>query len=502
MNRVRAPRMKKESENGRIAGQRGKSSRTADASASGDGLPGPGRLSPKSVIEAQITALDEEGYGISCHGTHALRISGVLPGERVLAGIDHAAQRVAFGHAKKILAPATTRSKHPPCRESRLCLGCPLIVMKYADQAEWKHDFVLRHVQTYRELGDIKVHPLLSPERLTRFRTTVRLVIAGKHSEPYIGIFRRSTHDVFDLEECPIHHSLVNRAIEVIRRGITKLKVPIYNPRSRMGLLRYLVLRVSETEQKIMVVFVVARRSFNEIHHLGKFVREQLPEVEVLAQNVNPSEGNVIMGPADHFLTPKHHLTESIGDVRLMISPRSFFQVNRDGARLIYGKVREWARLTGVETVLDLYCGIGGIALTLARGAARVIGVECVASAVEDARRNARLNGVDNCLFEAGDVAEQLEELAGENGQVDVVVLNPPRKGCDEPVLRRVAALSPRTMIYVSCSPPSLARDLNILKTLGYVCGEIQPVDMFPQTMHVESVARLEKVIKPLDNTE
>lgn len=460
------------------------------------------RLSTKSVLDVEISGLDDEGYGISCSETHALRIGGALPGDTVRAGIDHVALRMAFGHVKKIIAASPLRSKRPPCRVSSRCLGCPLVAMRYRDQAEWKGQFILRHLKEYRDLGEITVHPLLSPLRLIHYRTTARLAISGKHFEPVIGIFRRSSHDVFDLTDCPIHHPLVNRAIEVVRRGIVKLKVPVYNPRSKMGLLRYLVVRVSEDEQKVMVVFVTAERSYNEIHHLGKFVREQMPEVEVVAQNVNSSEGNVIMGPADHFLTPKHHLTERIGDVALMISPRSFFQVNREGASLIYEKVREWAGLTGTETVLDLYCGIGGIALTLAPEARKVIGVEYVEAAVADAQKNARLNGIDNCTFEAGDAAELLEEIAEAEGKMDVVVLNPPRKGCDEQVLQRVAELSPRTLVYVSCSPQSLARDLNILKSLGYICKELQPVDMFPQTMHIENVARLEKEIKALDNPE
>ncbi len=485
--------MKKEQKNRIVSKQRDKDSKTTSLARNANRSPQIKSLLHKSAIEAHISGLDDEGYGISFCETHALRIAGALPGDTVLAGIDHVTQRMAFGYVKKLLVPSPVRSKRPPCRESSRCLGCPLIVMRYRDQAEWKRNFILRHLQSYRELGDVTVHPLLSPLRLIHYRTTARLAIAGKHSEPYIGIFRRSSHDVFDLEDCPIHHPLVNRTIEVVRRGISKLKVPVYNPRSKMGLLRYLVIRVSEAEQKVMVVFVTAQRSFNEIHHLGKYVCEQLPEIEVVAQNVNSSEGNVIMGPTDHFLTPKHHLTERIGEVSLMISPRSFFQVNRDGARLIYEKVLEWAQLSGSETVLDLYCGIGGIALTLARSARRVIGVEVVESAVEDARKNARLNGISNCVFEAGDVAEQLEDLSEQEERVDVVVLNPPRKGCDERVLQCVTALAPRTLIYVSCSPQSLARDLNILKTLGYVCREIQPVDMFPQTMHVENVARLEK---------
>lgn len=493
--------MKKEKRGTDTTRQGGKTSGGA-AGGQGGERPPRAKLSQKSIVEAQVTGFDDEGYGISFCESHSLRIAGALPGDTVSAVIDHVAQRTAFGHVKKILISSPLRRKRPLCRESGQCLGCPLIAMNYRDQAEWKQRFTLRQLDSYRELEGIALHPILSPQRLTNYRTTVRLTIAGKYSEPYIGIFRRSSHDVIDLRDCPIHHPLVNRVVEVVRRGITRLRVPVYNPRSRMGLLRYLVVRVSEEEQKAMVVFVTSKRSFNEIHHLAKHVREQLPEVEVVSQNVNNSEGNVIMGSTDHFLTPKHHLTERIGEVSLMISPRSFLQVNRDGACLIYDRVAQWAQLTGRETVLDLYCGIGGIALTLARRAGRVIGVEVVEAAVEDARKNARMNGIANCTFEAGDVAEQLEDLAEEGQRVDVVVLNPPRKGCEESVLRRVAALGPRTLIYVSCSPQTLARDLNLLKSLGYICKEVQPVDMFPQTMHVENIARLEKVIKHLDNPE
>ena len=260
-----------------------------------------------------------------------------------------------------------------------------------------------------------------------------------------------------------------------------------------MGLLRYLVVRVSEFEQKAMVVLITADKSYNEIHHLSKFIREALPEVEVIASNVNSSEGNVIFGQKDTFLTPKQYLTEQVGDVYVQISPRSFFQVNTAGARLIYEKVKEWSALDKNSSVLDLYCGIGGIGLFLADQAKKVIGVEVVEEAVADARKNARLNGFNNCRFEAGDAAAILEDLAEDGEKIDVVVLNPPRKGCDEEVLQTVAGLSPSRIIYVSCSPESLMRDLNILKKLGYICREIQPVDMFPQTVHVENVALMEK---------
>ncbi|MDO9069754.1 MAG: 23S rRNA (uracil(1939)-C(5))-methyltransferase RlmD [Deltaproteobacteria bacterium] len=455
------------------------------------------RLVRNSVLEFRISTLDEDGYGTTrSEDGMTLRVNGALPGDVVSAVVDHVAGGTAFCHVRKLLQPSPLRSKRPPCGESADCCGCPLIAMKYTEQKIWKRGMILSELAKFPELSGVTVHHLLSPDSLIHYRTTAKLTVAGKFSEPFIGIYRRASHDVYDLEQCPLHHPLINRVIDAVRTGIKKGKVPVYNPQSRMGLLRYLVVRVSVHEKKAMVVFVTAKRSYNEIHHLGRFVQEQVPEIEVAVQNVNSSEGNVILGQKDFYLTPKQHLTERVGELSFRISPRSFFQINNSGANLIYNQVREWAGLVGTETVLDLYCGIGGIALFLAGQAREVIGVEVVEDAVADARLNAKINRINNSRFEAGDAAELLEELAEENQKVDVVVLNPPRKGCDQKVLERVAALSSRAIIYVSCSPASLARDLVALKNLGYLCREIQPVDMFPQTVHVENVARLEKEVK------
>jgi 23S rRNA (uracil1939-C5)-methyltransferase len=451
------------------------------------------KISKNMVVDLSITAIDDDGYGTARVDGLAYKIGGALPGDVIRAKIDHVSFGAVTGHLYKLLQPSPVRSRRPPCAVSADCLGCPLIAMRYVDQKVWKRGMILNELAKFPDLSDVTVHPLMSPDRLIHYRNSAKLVVAGKHSEPFLGIYRRSSHDVFDLEACPIHHPLINRVMEVVRRGITKLKVPIYNPRSKMGLLRYLVVRVSEAEQKAMVVLITADKSYNEIHHLSKYIREALPEIEVIASNVNSSEGNVIFGQKDTFLTPKHYLTERVGDIYVQISPRSFFQVNTAGAQLIYEKVKEFAALDKKSTVLDLYCGIGGIGLFLAEHANKVIGIEVVEEAVADARKNARLNGFRNCRFEAGDAASLLEELVDDGERIDVVVLNPPRKGCDEEVLRSVATVAPRRVVYVSCSPESLMRDLNLLKKLGYSTKEIQPVDMFPQTVHVENVALLEK---------
>jgi len=453
------------------------------------------RLVRNSVLELRIASLDEDGYGTArSEEGMTLRVSGALPGDIVSAVADHVAGGTAFCHIRKLLQPSPLRSRRPPCDESAVCCGCPLIAMKYTEQKVWKRGMILAELAKFPEFSGVTVHQLLSPESLIHYRTTAKLTVAGKFSEPYIGIYRRASHDVYDLEQCPLHNPLINRVVDAVRNGIKKGKVPVYNQKSRMGLLRYLVVRVSVYEKKAMVVFVTARRSYNEIHHLGRFVQEQVPEIEVIAQNVNSSEGNVILGQKDFFLTRKQHLTERIGELTFRISPRSFFQVNNSGANLIYNQVKEWAGLGGSEVVLDLYCGIGGIALFLADRAKEVIGVEVVEEAAADARLNAKVNGIHNCRFEAGDAAEILKEMAEERKKVDVAVLNPPRKGCEAKVLEGVTVLSPRTIVYVSCSPSTLVRDLVLLKNLGYVCHEIQPVDMFPQTVHVENVARLERL--------
>lgn len=446
------------------------------------------------VIDLTITTLDEDGYGLSRHEEKPVLVNGALPGETVRARIAFVGKREIFADTVKVLRHSPARLTAPPCPRGAECDGCPLILMKYSAQLAWKHDLVQRELKRFASLADAQVHePLPSPKPL-HYRNSAKLVVAGKFSAPVIGIYRRNSHDVIDIGDCPLHHPLINRVVAAVKEGIRKGKVPVYSPRSKTGLLRYLVVRVSESENRTMAIFVTAERSYNEIHHLAKFVRAAVPEVEVAVQNVNASAGNVILGERDHFLTPRKELADAIGEVRFAISPRSFFQVNSGGARLIYEKVREWAALNRRETVLDLYCGIGGISLFLAPQAREVIGIEVVEAAVADAEKNARLNGAVNCRFEAGDTAELLEELKEEGKRVDLIVLNPPRKGCDEEVLRDAAALAPGRIIYVSCSPKTLARDLNVLSRLGYRTREVQPVDMFPQTPHVENVALLERL--------
>ena len=455
-------------------------------------ITGPAPYTPGQVIDVTIHELDEEGIACAKMEKTSVKVGGALPGEHVRIKVLRSTRQHLYCSLVKILRHSPARLLSPPCVSSP-CDGCPLIMMKYPAQLAWKTDILNSELRRYFPPEQLPINPMLSSPKQTGYRNSAKLVVTGKFSEPLIGIYRKNSHDVVDISDCPLHDPLINKIVVAVKAGIKKGKVPIYSARTGNGLLRYLAVRVSGETGRAMVVFVTAARSYNEIHHLAKHLTAVVPEVAVVVQNINSSAGNVIFGQKDYFLTKEASLTDSIGSVRFSISPRSFFQINSGGARLIYEQVRELAQLTGTEKVLDLYCGVGGISFFLAKQAKEVLGIESIPSAVADAEQNAILNGISNCRFIAGDTLVHLAEIPENLGTVDLVILNPPRKGCDEKVLLRAAHLAPRRMIYVSCSPRSLAQDLSILFKAGYTPRIIQPIDMFPQTPHMETVVLLER---------
>ncbi len=448
------------------------------------------RPAPRPTIEVSIDRLDAEGIGVGRQGAREVLVTGAFPGEQVVAEVEHEGQRRVVGLLRRVLKKSPDRVPGP-CRLSRQCQGCPLVTMDYPAQLRFKEEEVRRELAAFPSLADVAVHPVWGAPQTTGYRTSVKLAMSREGGRLKIGLYRRGSHDVVDIGDCPLHHPLINRVVQVVREEVDRQGVWTYDPRKGRGILRYLLVRVSPLHNRALVTFVTAERNFREITHLAKWLVKKVPEVVSVQQNVNPSSGNVILGRDTLKMLGAPYLLDQVGETRLAISPASFFQVNHDQAARIYDLVRSWAALTREETALDLYCGIGGIALSLARDAGRVVGIEVVEEAVRNARDNARLNGLRNSLFRAGDASELIEELSLEIPSGAVAVVNPPRKGCEPDVLKALGALSPRTLIYVSCNPQTLARDLSLLKAEGLRTVEVQPVDMFPQTPHVESVARL-----------
>ena len=445
------------------------------------------------TLELKIAATTNEGFGVSMHEGKRVLVAGGLPGEQLVARVTYVGRREAFANTLKCIKTSPDRQPAPACSMGKCCDGCGLMQMRYPAQLIWKKSLVAREIRKYPSLAEVQIHDALGSPRELNYRNSAKLVVAGKFSEPVIGIYRRNTHEVLEIDDCPLHHPLINKVVKAAKVGIRKGKVAIYNPKSEMGLLRYLVVRVAEPSDRVMVVLVTSEQGYNEMHHLAKHIQLAVPEVAVVAQNINNSTGNVIFGHKDRFITKAQTLRATMGEKTFSLSPHSFFQVNGAAAEIIYQKVRELAALTGTERVIDVYCGIGGISIFLADRAREVVGIEFVEAAVADATENAALNRAGNCRFEAGDAAHLIDEI-GADGGAELIVLNPPRKGCEEKVLQSVAGIKPARIIYVSCSPETLSRDLDILSRLGYRTVEVHPVDMFPQTIHVEDVALLERI--------
>jgi 23S rRNA (uracil1939-C5)-methyltransferase len=443
-------------------------------------------------IEITVSALDDDGCGIAVHAATQIRVTGGLPGDRLLARVTYSSQHRITAERIRVLEPSIQRIPSP-CRHIPACDACPLIEMDYPGQLLWKETYVNNNIHQHKTLHELQILPVKPSPLQFKYRNSAKLVIAGKFAEPLIGLYKRDSHDILDISNCALHNPLINRIVAVVKKGITKGKVPIYHPKSEQGLLRYLLIRVAEPDNRAMVVLVTSKRSYNELHHLAAYISKEVPEVKVIAQNVNTSAGNTILGSTDYFLTRQTTLETAINGVRFLVSPRSFFQINTGSAGIIYNLVKEMSGISKKSSVLDLYCGVGAISLFLAPLAGDILGIEVVESAVEDARRNARLNRAANCEFEAGDVVGELAAIVNTDTRVELIVLNPPRKGCEENVLKQLAEIEADRIIYVSCSPASLGRDLARLHSLGYDCRTIQPVDMFPQTTHVESVAVLDR---------
>jgi len=443
------------------------------------------------TLKLTITDLDLEGMGLAPHNGKTALVPGGLPGETVVAAVEHVGRTHIYTQLQRVLRKSPSRTATRLCPNDQKCLGCPLISMTYQGQLSYKQQRVADALNAQQIAQADSVLPVLAAEKAIGYRASAKLVFGRKKGKVQIGLYKRGSHDIVDCGDCPVHHPLINRIAAVVRDEVERQGISTYSPTHKNGLLHYLLVRVSPINNKAMVTFVSKTRNLQQLPHLAKWLTRKVPEVVSVHQNVNPSTGNVILGQETLKLLGTPDLIERIGDIRLHIAPTAFFQVNTEQAARIYSLVRQWAQLKPDETAVDLYCGIGGIALHLAQDARSVYGIEVVESAVRSARKNAELNGLKNCRFNAGDAAEGLHKLAQQLKKVDVATINPPRKGCDPELLEALIELQPARLIYVSCDPDSLSRDLKILTQSNYAIEHVQPVDMFPQTAHIETVVLL-----------
>ncbi len=395
---------------------------------------------------------------------------------------------------KQSLHPHSGAGRHtPPCPHYPACYGCPLIELPYPEQLIRKQRTLARALASYPALAHLEVPPVVpSPHRLG-YRARVKLVVRKAKEEILVGLYMPGSHRVVDVSSCPVHPPAVNRVVRYLKKQIQKLGITPYDEKRDSGQLRYLDLRYSFWRREVLLTLITRHSDLPQVRELVRSLQRRFPFIVGIVQNINEERGNVIWGERFRPLAGRDALMERIGFLRLKFPAGVFSQANPPMARKIYETVVQWAELKGEETVLDLYCGVGPLSLYLATAARLVWGIDENFMAIAAAKENARGNGFHNCRFFAGDVAEKVGEAKLTLPSLSLVVLNPPRKGIHPEALEKISALQVPKLIYVSCDPQTLARDLNRLAQRGYHPLRVQPFDMFPQTEEVETVGLLEK---------
>ena len=451
-------------------------------------------LKKDNIIELDITGMTHEGLGVGKIDGFAVFVHGAIDGERVRAKIIKVLKSYAVARVIEFIKSSPHRIE-PFCPVYKRCGGCSLQHMSYEKTLEFKRQVVTDNLTRIGGLSDVKVNEALGMESPLNYRNKAQYPIGMGKEGPVAGFFARRSHEIIDAPVCGIQHPLSDKAKDIVIGFAKALNIPVYDESTGAGLIRHVVTKTAFGTGEIMVIIVATKPEIPKINKLIYRLKRDIPGLASIILNTNPKRGNVVLGDKNITLYGKDTIEDILGGLIFEISPLSFYQVNSVQTEVLYKKAIEYAGLSGNETVYDLYCGIGTITLFAASKARLVIGVEVVPEAIEAANRNALKNNITNTEFYTGDVEEVFPKLFAEGKKADVVFIDPPRKGCEETLLKTLVDMSPDRIVYVSCNPSTLARDLKYLcgKDAGYEVKEVQPVDMFPWTGHVETVVLMSR---------
>lgn len=437
-----------------------------------------------------------EGEGIAkIDNKYPIFIEGALKGEKVKVRIVKVNKNFAYGKLMEVLEASEERV-NPPCAIYKRCGGCKLQHASYKAQLDFKWDRVKDCVSKIGKLDPSIVKYPLGMEEPWRYRNKVQLPIGLINGEVKIGFFAPRSHDIIDMESCLIQDEIGDKVVKLTREWIEKFNIRPYNvdgEYDEKGIVRHIMIRRGFTTNEVMIVLVTNGETLPHKEEFVDLMVKNIPGIKSVIQNINSKKTNVILGLESKTLWGEDTISDYIGDFRFNISPLSFFQVNPTQTEVLYGKALEYANLTGNEEVFDAYCGTGTITLFLSQKAKKVYGVEIIQQAIDNAWINAKENKVENVEFFVGESEVVIPDLINKGVKADVVVVDPPRKGCDKKLLDAITNIDAKKIVYVSCDPSTLGRDLQVLEENGYKTLEVQPVDMFPNTSHVENVAKLIK---------
>lgn len=443
-------------------------------------------------IELTIDNYGHEGEGVGRYQGFTIFVPGALKGEWVQVRITEVKKNFGRGEVVEVLESSPERVI-PVCQVYQDCGGCQLQHLDYQGQLNLKRQTVIDAVERIGGLEDIRVHPVLGMKEPWYYRNKVQYPVGLSGNTIMMGFYRKGTHEMINGSDCLLQTMLTNWVVVRIRKLIEKFQISVYDEQTGKGLLRHVLIKKGFTTGEMMVVFITNGIEFEHGREIAAELMAAFPAVKSVIQNINFSRGNVIMGREFKILAGSLTISDELSGFKFKISARSFFQVNPAQAEVLYHKAVEYAGLAGTERVLDAYCGVGSLTLFLTHNARVVYGIEAIPEAILDAKENAVLNQIQNVRFVVGKTEEVLPQLMRDGIGFDVAVVDPPRAGCEPSVLRSFADAGVKRIVYVSCNPSTLARDLKILAELGYRTEEIQPVDMFPHTYHIECVARIER---------
>ncbi len=445
------------------------------------------QLQKNQLYTVTVTGYTAEGLGVARLDGQVIFVHGGVRGETSVIRVLKVLKNTSFGRVEEILNPSSAR-REPDCPHYPACGGCDFRHISYEEELEAKR---VRVEDALRRVGgaDLSVEEILGSEAVDGYRNKAQFPVSPAG---LAGFYRARSHQVIPVSGCRLQTPQANSIARAVEKYMREFHVPVYDETVRRGLLRHIYVRTNRWGQALACLTVNGQALPNE-EDLVKYIRRACLETVGVVLNINNRDTNVVLGEAYRTIWGEDILTDELCGLTFRLSVPSFYQVNRAQAERLYEKAIEFAGLTGKEIVLDLYCGAGTITLAMARRARRVIGGEIVPSAIENARENARINGIDNAEFFCGDAGEVAKSLAENRLHPDVIVVDPPRKGLGEDIFPAVAALGPERVVYVSCDPGTLARDVKRFAGIGYGAVKAAAVDLFPRTRHVETVVMLQR---------
>ncbi|MEM5013315.1 23S rRNA (uracil(1939)-C(5))-methyltransferase RlmD [Niallia taxi] len=450
------------------------------------------KLQQGQTFPLTIKRLGINGEGVGYFKRQVVFVQGALPGEEVVVEATKIMPKFSEAKVKKIRKASPFRVK-APCPIYEQCGGCQLQHLAYDQQLREKRDIVIQSLERHTKLKieNLDIRPTIGMEDPWNYRNKSQFQIGQqKNGKVIAGLYGIDSHRLVPIQNCMVQHPLTNKVSEEVRNILEELNVPIYDERTQKGIVRTIVTRAGFQSGEVQVVLITTQKEVPRKKQIMAEIQSRLPEVKSLVQNINGNKTSLIFGEKTIHLRGEEVIQETLGDLNFELSARAFFQLNPTQTIKLYDEVKKAADLTGKEKIADAYCGVGTIGLWLADGASEVRGMDTIDAAIIDAQKNADKHGIKNATYVTGTAEHWLPKWVEEGWRPDVVVVDPPRTGCDQKLLNAIKKVKPKKFIYVSCNPSTLAKDIDYLSK-DYKVEYLQPVDMFPHTAHVECVVEL-----------